>query len=166
MKNQSILLALALLACQYTSAQQQENRYKEITNPKLLQINKLEPRSSFFSFTNAADAQKAGTDTKGSNFLLLNGTWKFHYTEQFNDRPKDNFSGPDFNADAWKDIKVPGNWEVQGFGYPIYVNTTYEFTSPGHAPFWDRPNPPLVPEAFNPTGTYRKEFDIPKEWLT
>ena len=70
MKNQSILLALALLACQYTSAQQQENRYKEITNPKLLQINKLEPRSSFFSFTNAADAQKAGTDTKGSNFLL------------------------------------------------------------------------------------------------
>ena len=166
MKNQSILLALALLACQYTSAQQQENRYKEITNPKLLHINKLEPRSSFFSFTNAADAQKAATDTKGSNFLLLNGTWKFHYTEQFNDRPKDNFSGPDFNADAWKDIKVPGNWEVQGFGYPIYVNTTYEFTSPGHAPFWDRPNPPLVPEAFNPTGTYRKEFNIPKEWLT
>ncbi len=164
MKKRSILLPLLLVFCILSFSQLQENRYHEITNPKLIQINKLDPRSSFFSFTSSAEALKAGTESKGTNFMLLNGVWKFHYTENFNDRPKDQFSNLNFDASGWKDIQVPGNWEVQGFGYPIYVNATYEFTSPGHTPFWDRPRPPLVPEAFNPTGTYRKEFEIPQTW--
>lgn len=156
---------ILLFSTQLVFAQKQENRYSEITNPKLVHINKLDARSSFFSYTNSADALSADNNSKGSNFILLNGTWKFHYTENFNDRPKDKFYDLDFNASAWNDIQVPGNWEVQGFGYPIYVNATYEFTSPGHAPFWDKPNPPLVPEEFNPTGTYRKEFEIPQDWM-
>lgn len=161
-----ILSVFTLILGSYSIyAQEQENRYSEITNPKLIQINKLPPRSSFFSFTNSADALKDDNNQKGSNFLLLNGTWKFHYTEDFHERPKTDFYQTDFNASTWQDIQVPGNWELQGFGYPIYVNTTYEFTSPGHAPFWDRPNPPFVPKKFNPTGTYRKEFDLPQEWL-
>lgn len=146
------------------TAQNQENRYAEITNPKLININKEPARASFFSFTNVADAQNAPYTSKGSEFLLLNGTWKFNYVENFNDRPQDGFYEMDFNDAGWSDIKVPGNWEVQGFGYPIYVNTTYEFTSPGFPPFWDKPVPPLVPRDFNPTGTYRKEFDIPQSW--
>lgn len=166
MKKISSLFFLFFITTPLVFSQNQENRYQEITNPKLVHINKLEPRSSFFSFSNIADARKAGNDSKGSNFLMLNGMWQFNYSENFHQRPKDNFSNPNYNASTWKDIKVPGNWEVQGFGYPIYVNTTYEFTSPGHAPFWDKPNPPLVPEEFNPTGTYRKEFEIPSSWLS
>ena len=165
MRKLPLLLPLLLLFSLFSFSQQQENRYREITNPKLVHINKLEPRSSFFSFTNSDDALKAGNAAKGSNFLLLNGVWKFHYTENFQERPKDQFYNLNFNATGWKDIEVPGNWEVQGFGYPIYVNATYEFTSPGHAPFWNKPNPPMVPEDFNPTGTYRKEFEIPQGWL-
>ncbi len=165
MKQALLTFALLFFAAQLAVAQKQENRYSEITNPKLVHINKMDPRSSFFSYTNAADALNADNDSKGSDFLMLNGTWKFHYTDNFNDRPKDKFYEIDFNAASWKDIQVPGNWEVQGFGYPIYVNATYEFTSPGHAPYWDRPNPPLVPEEFNPTGTYRKEFEIPQAWM-
>lgn len=165
MKNALFSIILLLFLGQALLAQKQENRYAEITNPKLVHINKMDPRSSFFSYTNSADALKADNNSKGGNFLLLNGTWKFHHTENFNDRPMDKFYDMDFNTSAWKDIQVPGNWEVQGFGYPIYVNATYEFTSQGHAPFWDRPNPPLVPEEFNPTGTYRKEFEIPQDWL-
>ena len=145
-------------------AQNQENRYAEITNPNLVSINKLPARSSFFSFTNASDAKEASYSSKGSNVLLLNGTWKFSYTENFSERPMKDFYNMQFDAQLWSDIQVPGNWEVQGFGTPIYVNATYEFTSPGHKPFWDKPNPPFVPKEFNPTGTYRKEFEIPQSW--
>lgn len=163
MKTKFLIMLMALISFS-AFAQDQENRYAEITNPKLVNINKLPPRSSFFSFTSAADAKDASFSTKGSNVLLLNGTWKFHYSENFSGRPMKDFYNMEFDAQSWSDIQVPGNWEVQGFGTPIYVNTTYEFTSPGHPPYWDRPAPPLVPEEFNPTGTYRKEFNIPQSW--
>ena len=163
MKTKFLIMLMALISFS-AFAQDQENRYAEITNPKLVNINKLPPRSSFFSFTSAADAKDASFSTKGSNVLLLNGTWKFHYSENFSGRPMKDFYNMQFDAQSWSDIQVPGNWEVQGFGTPIYVNTTYEFTSPGHPPYWDRPAPPLVPEEFNPTGTYRKEFNIPQSW--
>lgn len=71
---------------------------------------------------------------------------------------------PEKNVSDWADIQVPGNWERQGFGIPIYVNTSYEFCSPGYAPYWDRPNPPYVPEEWNPTGTYRRDFTLPADW--
>lgn len=145
-------------------AQNQTERYSEITNPKLLHINKEPARASFFSFNAVDNALKAPYSSKGDNYLLLNGTWKFNYVENFSERPMDDFYKSDFDDSAWHDIKVPGNWEVQGFGDPIYVNATYEFTSPGFEPFWNSPNPPLVPEEFNPTGTYRKEFEIPASW--
>ena len=160
-----ILVTLMTLISFSLYAQEQENRYAEITNPKLINMNKLPPRSSFFSFTNASDAKEASYSSKGSNVLLLNGTWKFHYTENFSDRPMKDFYNMQFDVQSWNDIQVPGNWEVQGFGTPIYVNATYEFTSPGFLPYWDKPNPPFVPEEFNPTGTYRKEFEIPQSWL-
>lgn len=160
-----ILLFISVsLAAVMLSAQEQANRYAEITNPNLLHINREEPRSTFYSFTNMKEALDAGYSSKGSEVVLLNGIWKFHYTDQFNERPKEGFQDPGFDDSGWSNIRVPGNWEVQGFGVPIYVNTTYEFTSPGHAPYWDKPNPPLVPEAFNPTGTYRKVFTLPDNW--
>lgn len=145
-------------------AHEQSDRYAEITNPKLLHINREEPRSTFSSFTDIQEALAAGYTSKGSDVVLLNGSWKFHYTDRLSQRPKEGFQKADFNDSGWNDIQVPGNWEVQGFGVPIYVNTTYEFTSPGHTPYWDRPNPPLVPEEFNPTGTYRKTFTLPDNW--
>lgn len=145
-------------------AQNQAERYSEITNPKLLHINKEPARASFFSFDKVATAEKASYSEKGSEFLLLNGTWKFNYVENFSERPQDNFSDSGYNDSGWSDIRVPGNWEVQGFGTPIYVNATYEFTSPGFPPYWNRPDPPYVPEEYNPTGTYRKTFDIPASW--
>ena len=147
-----------------TNAQEQSDRYAEITNPKLLQINREDPRATFYSFSDLKDALNATYTTKGSNVILLNGNWKFQYTDWFNERPKEGFQRTDFDDSEWNDIRVPGNWELQGFGTPIYVNHPYEFTSPGHPPYWDEPNPPLVPEEFNPTGTYRKMFTLPEDW--
>ncbi|HNX88120.1 MAG TPA: glycoside hydrolase family 2 TIM barrel-domain containing protein [Paludibacteraceae bacterium] len=165
MKKRSFILLMGIFITFGVFAQLQENRYDEITNPKLTCINKLPAHSSFFSFSNVAEAQKALYSSKGSDFISLDGTWKFNYAEDFSKRPMNDFYNENFDASSWKDIKVPGNWEVQGFGYPIYVNTTYEFTSPGHEPFWNRPNPPYVPKEFNPTGTYRREFEIPQSWI-
>lgn len=147
-----------------SNAQKQENRYAEITNPKLIEINKEPARASFFSFSSVDEAIKASYSSKGSEFLSLNGTWRFNYVENFDDRPKERFYDIDFDDSDWNNIQVPGNWETQGFGTPIYVNATYEFTSPGHPPYWNNPVPPLVPRDFNPTGTYRKEFEIPSSW--
>ena len=164
MKNQSILFALLFVFCQFSFSQQQENRYKEITNPKLVDINKLDPRSSFFSFNTAKEARDASLTSKGSEFILLNGVWKFNFTENFDERPKSDFYKENFDASSWNDIQVPGSWEMQGFGVKVYTNVNYDFVSPGFPPYMERPNPPLIPESFNPTGTYRREFEIPQSW--
>ncbi|WP_294588471.1 glycoside hydrolase family 2 TIM barrel-domain containing protein [uncultured Bacteroides sp.] len=140
----------------------QEGRYEQITNPKLTSINKEAPRSTFTSYTTETDAI-INDRTNGTFRLSLNGKWKFSYVENFADRPTD-FMNERTNVNHWPDINVPGNWELQGFGTPIYVNTSYEFCSPGYAPYWDKPNPPYVPKDWNPTGTYRREFTLPGDW--
>lgn len=76
----------------------------------------------------------------------LNGLWKFSYMKNVDYRPRE-FYMPDVSVDAWDDIKVPGNWERQGYGIPIYVNTTYE---------WGEPTPPRVPVEENEVGSYRE----------
>lgn len=159
MKTLSFLVCLALFPLTLVA---QEERYEQITNPKLTSINKEPPRSTFTSYITEEDAI-IDDRTHGTFRLSLNGKWKFHYVENFADRPT-NFMNPRTDVSKWRDIQVPGNWELQGFGTPIYVNTSYEFCSPGHAPYWDKPNPPYVPKDWNPTGTYRRTFTIPSDW--
>ena len=159
MKIHGLLLAAAFLPVALAA---QEDRYAQITNPKLTSINKEPPRSTFTSYTNEADA--VVNDRKNGTFRIsLNGKWKFNYVENFADRPTD-FMDARTDVSKWPDIDVPGNWELQGFGTPIYVNQPYEFCSPGYAPYWDKPNPPYVPKEWNPTGTYRRTFTLPADW--
>ena len=158
-KKHLLLTCLAVLPLALSA---QENRYEEITSPKLTSINKEPSRSTFTSYTTEADA--VINDRKNGTFRLsLNGKWKFHYVETFSDRPTD-FMNERTDVSRWPDINVPGNWELQGFGTPIYVNQPYEFCSPGYEPYWDKPNPPYVPKDWNPTGTYRREFTLPGDW--
>ena len=159
MKMKKLLVAAA---CLPLALMAQEDRYAQITNPRLTSINKEQPRSTFTSYTNEADA--VINDRKNGTFRIsLNGKWKFNYVENFADRPTD-FMSPHTDVSKWPDINVPGNWELQGFGTPIYVNQSYEFCSPGYAPYWDKPNPPYVPKEWNPTGTYRRTFTLPADW--
>lgn len=139
------------------------DRYKEITDPSITTINRELPRASFFSFDSEEKAI-ANFPFKTSDYQLLNGVWKFQYAENF-DENSDDFANPSFDVSRWSNIQVPGNWEFQGFGVPIYVNIPYEFVSHGFKPFWDAPHPPYVPKEWNPTGSYRREFDIPASWL-
>lgn len=160
--NKKYFLLTCLAAFPFALTAQENNRYEEITNPKLTSINREPARSTFTSYVTEADA--VINDRKNGTFRLsLNGKWKFHYVETFADRPTD-FMMDRVDASRWPDINVPGNWELQGFGTPIYVNHPYEFCSSGYPPYWDKPNPPYVPKEWNPTGTYRREFTLPGDW--
>lgn len=141
----------------------QTDRYTEITNPQLVGINKEPARASFISYKDEQSAL-ANNLQNNADYLLLNGIWKFNYSENFNERSTDFFK-PDLDVSKWKNINVPGNWELQGFGIPVFVNIGYEFVSHGFKPFWNAPNAPYVPKEWNPTGSYRREFDIPQNWL-
>lgn len=162
MKKQNLFIALALFPLAL-SAQEEINRYEQLINPKLIEINKESPRATFTSYTSEENAY-VNDKKKGTFRMSLNGKWKFSYTEKLSERPK-NFTDTKVDANKWADINVPGNWELQGFGTPIYVNTGYPFMSaPGNPPYWDKPNPPYVPKDWNPTGTYRREFTLPDNW--
>lgn len=86
-------------------------------------------------------------------YYALNGEWKFHWSPKPAERIKD-FYQLDFDASEWSEIQVPSNWEIEGYGVPIYVNDRYPFPA----------NPPLVPHDDNPVGAYLKKFKLPKEW--
>lgn len=159
--SKTTILSTCLLLSSLTLAAQ-EGRYEQITNPKLTSMHKEPARCTFTSYTSEADA--IANDRKNGTYRLsLNGKWKFNYVENFADRPTD-FSGGEEAMQGWSEIEVPGNWEVQGYGTPIYVNATYSFCSPGNPPYWDKPNPPYVPKEWNPTGTYFREFTLPADW--
>ncbi|NOX45413.1 MAG: DUF4981 domain-containing protein [Chlorobi bacterium] len=125
-----------------------------LENPEITGLNKTAPHSSFVPFGNEADAMLLNND-ESPYYQSLNGTWKFNWARDPADRPQD-FYKPGFDVSGWDDIPVPSNWELQGYGVPIYVNQPYEWTS--------EPNPPHVPHDYNPVGSYRTTFTLPETW--
>jgi beta-galactosidase len=117
----------------------------EWENPTIIDIGKEKPHSHFIPLGN-----KEETDERLSLVKKLNGNWKFNYTDKPADRPMD-FYKPAFDDAAWKSIVVPSNWELQGFGIPIYTNINYPFPK----------NPPFIDHSYNPVGSYRTAFDVP-----
>ena len=113
MKKLTFITCLVLLPL---ALQAQEDRYDQLTNPKLTSINKEAPRSTFTSYATEEDAI-VNDRTNGASRLSLNGKWKFNYVENFADRPTD-FMNVRTEVNRWPDINVPGNWELQGFGTP------------------------------------------------
>ncbi|MEP6951318.1 MAG: glycoside hydrolase family 2 TIM barrel-domain containing protein [Ginsengibacter sp.] len=90
-------------------------------------------------------------------FQSLNGNWKFKWVDKPSDRPL-GFWQTNYNDNPWVNFKVPATWEVNGYGIPIYTNIRYDFD------YLIKPNPPHVPEQYNPVGSYRKEIMIDKNW--
>lgn len=88
-----------------------------------------------------------------SEHQLLNGNWKFYWTDT-PDKLPDNFYTEKFDDKKWDNIQVPSNWEMMGYGDKLFRNISASF----------KPNPPLVPKEYNPTGIYRRTFNIPAEW--
>ncbi|MFP9114404.1 glycoside hydrolase family 2 TIM barrel-domain containing protein [Flavobacterium sp. RHBU_3] len=142
------ILPFTLLAVtQFLFAQQ-----NEWENPQLIDRNKLEAHPQFIIYKNEKDAQ-ANKPELSPWYKSLNGTWKFNIVKTPDQRPKD-FYTTNFNDSAWNDIKVPSNWELQGFDIPIYTNIVYPFPK----------NPPYIDSKYNPVGTYRTHFNVPDNW--
>lgn len=121
-------------------------------NPSVFQQNRLQTRATSMNYSDRATALK--DDYKLSPyFFSLSGKWKFNWVPKPADRPVD-FYKTDYNVSKWKEINVPGNWELQGFGTPIYTNVVYPFTK----------NPPYIDHKDNPVGSYVKEFEVPAAW--
>ena len=136
---------------------------REWEDPEITDVNKELGRTTFLSYTNQSDALQK----KFAFVESLNGVWKFKWYENPEaDSSSIDFYEPSFDVTGWDDIKVPGNWEMQGFGTPIYVNHPYEFAD-RRTPITelkDGPEPPKVPVEFNPVGLYRREFTVPSLW--
>lgn len=115
-------------------------------------INKLAPRPHAFPFVNPHLALLNQVE-KASNYLSLNGLWQFHCALNPASRPKDFFEN-EFDVTGWDSIKVPGNWEAQGFDKAVYIDECFPFTTT-----W-----PNVPRDYNTVGSYRRNFELDASW--
>ncbi|MBW6531107.1 DUF4981 domain-containing protein [Sphingomonas sp. RRHST34] len=121
-------------------------------NPAVNARNKMPAHATGFPYETRALAL-AGEEARSSRYVALDGTWKFALSPSSDDLPA-GFEKPDFDVAGWKDIKVPGDWQAQGFDQPRYNNVTYPFPA----------NRPLIPHATNPVGSYRRDVDVPAGW--
>ncbi len=123
-----------------------------INNPEIFNVGQERPHVPIVPFPDVESFLE--NNIKNSPFYQsLNGQWKFNWVEKPADRPID-FCTTDFDYSHWDEIEVPAHWELNGYGYPIYVNDRYPFPK----------NPPFVPDDNNPVGSYIKEFEIPSNW--
>lgn len=156
-RNLIILITLFFIAGQISA----QDLPSELQTPEVVSLNRLPMRAFGFAFENQALANKRDKE-KSSYFLSLNGTWKFNWVKDPRKRPTD-FYKADFDDKTWDNFKVPANWEMNGYGLPIYVNQPYEFA--GRQLTGAKMNPPFdIPADNNPVGSYRKKINIPASW--
>lgn len=136
-------------------------------NEAIFAINKEPGHTTYVPFPsvqalkNDPSYQKPWIRNQSSRYQLLNGNWKFNWVKQPSERPV-NFYKPSYDVSAWDELPVPSNWEMHGYGTPIYTNITYPF----------RNNPPFIQtqkgytneKEPNPVGSYRRDFEIPADW--
>ncbi|WP_294606019.1 glycoside hydrolase family 2 TIM barrel-domain containing protein [uncultured Bacteroides sp.] len=119
-------------------------------------VNRESPRTAFMTY-DTRQAALSGKYESSKYYKLLNGTWKFYYSDSHHNLPADAVQTV-AEMKGWNDIQVPGNWEAQGYGIPIYTNHGYEFKALN-------PQPPQLPDDI-PVGIYRREITIPEDWMS
>ncbi|MGL5316694.1 MAG: sugar-binding domain-containing protein, partial [Peptostreptococcaceae bacterium] len=134
------------------------NGYPEWNNnPQIVSINMNKHHNDFVSYENVYDS-RVGIKENSNRYISLNGLWKFNYSGVIDDRPED-FYKKEFSVDSWDEIKVPSNWQIEGYGTPQYTNLIYPWTGREDI------KPPFAPVKINEVGSYVKYIEIPKEYL-
>ena len=128
----------------------------EWQDPEVNAVNRAPMHTSYFAYENAEAAQR-GERELSSNYMTLNGIWKFNWVENADARPVD-FWKTGYDDGDWTTMQVPGVWELNGFGDPIYVNIQYPWTNHFEN------NPPQVPVEGNHVGSYRRMVKVPASW--
>jgi beta-galactosidase len=164
-----LVAAVSLSACKklskYEGVAFTEKEPRDWENPELFSINREDPHASLISFTDEQGALNAVKDNS-PHYRSLDGMWKFNWSKTPAQRPFWFFKD-DYDTRDWKEIEVPSNWQMKGYGVPVYMNIIY--------PFWlyedvFNPNggykkiPPAIPHDWNPVGSYKRTFKVPSEW--
>lgn len=149
----NVSLCLAMLSMSSGALAQSESRWQ---NVNINQQNREHRRANFFAFENLEKAQSFDKK-KSANYLSMEGMWKFNFVKDHNKRPA-NFFALKYDDSQWKDFPVPGLFELNGYGDATYKNIGYAWATQ-----FD-PNPPYISELNNYTGSYRRTFELPKDW--
>ncbi|MBO7185730.1 MAG: DUF4981 domain-containing protein [Alistipes sp.] len=143
-----IAMCAVFVAAIVPLAAQEARPYWE--QPEVFAINKLPARAALIPYLSDAEALQRGD----SELVMdISGMWRFCWTKTPAEAPV-GFEAVDYDDAAWDLFPVPGNWEVNGYGVPIYTNVTYPYPL----------NPPFIPHDDNPTGCYRHTFTLPEAW--
>jgi beta-galactosidase len=153
---QLFLLVSGLLMIATLKAQERPP-HPDLENPAIQGINKEYPHASFISYPNRETALTSDKN-QSSRVIMLNGIWKFNFVTGVSNRIE-GFAAPGLDLSGWKEIDVPSNMEMKGYGIPIYTNVGYEFY-----PHWNFKPPYINDLEKNNIGYYRRNFDIPGSW--
>ncbi len=142
-------------------------------NETVIGINKEPPRATGVSFPSVESAIEAYTLKRPEDALKkwtaspfhqsLNGNWKFNWVKQPSERAVD-FYKPDYDVTNWDTIEVPSNWEIKGYGTPIYTNVTYPHPRQPPKILAEVPSDWTAANEPNPVGSYRRTFTVPDDW--
>lgn len=154
MRRRFLSLMLLCTAANFAYGQSTEAPDIPWQDPRRNEIRRLPMHTNYFAF---AEGERTEEREQSKNYLSLGGVWRFDWVRHLEQRPKD-FYRVDYNDKAWGTMPVPGIWEVNGYGDPLYANERYAWNDQ----FKD--NPPYVPTHNNHVGSYRRSFVIPKEW--
>ena len=130
--------------------------FDEWRDPEINAVNRAPMHASFFAYADREEACQAVREDS-ENYLTLNGQWKFKWVRHSWQRPT-GFWSAGFDDTDWDRIPVPGIWEMNGYGDPIYLNVGYAWRGNFEN------NPPYVPEEENHVGSYRKTITVPADW--
>ncbi|WP_430812555.1 MULTISPECIES: glycoside hydrolase family 2 TIM barrel-domain containing protein [unclassified Carboxylicivirga] len=121
-------------------------------NPQVFQINREDAKATFYSYSTENKALKNEV-AEGDFIKCLNGKWRFHYAARVSQSPTD-FYHLNYDHTSWDTITVPGNWELQGYGFPHYTNIIYPF----------KKDQPKIDDQYSPVGSYISYFEMPDHW--
>lgn len=149
MKRKSIILFIVMTLLLNVRAQEISDWWNDVS---VCQVNKVSPRTNVIPYEDE-NGIKELLYRESPYYQCINGKWKFHWVEKPADKPQ-GFYNKGYDVSSWSTISVPGNWELNGYGVPVYVNQKNEFPS----------NQPYAPTDYNPVGCYVHTFNVPEEW--
>ena len=154
MKFPSFFIIPCLLIAICSTAQPAGNEWMDL---QVNEINRLPVHTSFFAFDDEAEAMRNNPE-QSSRYMSLDGEWRFNWVANLDERPTD-FYRTDLDDNGWATMSVPGMWELNGYGDPVYVNIGFPWKGN-----WDN-DPPRVPVKDNHVGTYRRYITLPDGWM-
>ena len=149
MKIKSIILLVVMALCFNVKAQEIADWWNDVS---VYQVNKVAPRTNVIPYQDENGINNLEY-RQSPYYQCINGNWKFHWVEKPADKPQ-GFYEEGYDVSSWNTIPVPANWELNGYGIPVYINQQNEFPS----------NQPYAPTEYNPVGCYVHNFNIPAEW--